>query len=266
MSERTSYVPGTPCWVDLGTPDIDAAAAFYGGLFGWSVPEGENAEQTGGYRQAMLRGKPVAGAMPLMQEGQPPAWSSYVSVEDADATAAKVRDAGGTVLAEPMDVMELGRMAVFADPTGAVFGVWQPGTFIGAEIVNEPNSLSWNELNTRDTAAARDFYGAVFGWGFEDMEVENVGTYTSLLVEGSAVGGMLDITGRAPDEVPAHWLTYFAVEDTDATLETLKQLGGSVNFGPVDIIAGRFAVVSDPFGAAFAVIKPNPMEEGSAGA
>jgi predicted enzyme related to lactoylglutathione lyase len=260
MSEWTSYVPGTPCWVDLGTPDIEASAQFYGSLFGWSVEEGENAEQTGGYRQATLRGKPVAGAMPLMQEGQPPAWSTYVSVADADATAAKVTEAGGNVLAEPMDVMDLGRMAVFADPTGAVFGIWQPGTFFGAALANEPNTFSWNELNTRDTAAAKEFYSAVFGWTYEDMEVENVGTYTGLQVDGKSVGGMLDITGRVPDEVPAHWLTYFAVEDTDATLEKLKELGGGVNFGPIDIIAGRFAVVSDPFGAVFAVIKPSPME------
>ncbi len=264
MSERTSYAPGTPCWVDLGTPDIDAAAAFYGGLFGWSVEAGENAEQTGGYRQAMLRGKPVAGMMPLMQEGQPPAWSTYVSVEDADATAAKVREAGGSVIAESMDVMDLGRMAIFADPTGAVFGIWQPGSFIGAELVNEANTLSWNELNTRNTRVAKSFYAAVFGWGLEDMEVESVGTYISLKVDEDAVGGMLDITGRVPDEVLAHWLTYFAVEDTDATVAKLKELGGGVSFGPVDIVAGRFAVVSDPFGAVFAVIKPNPMEEGSA--
>jgi len=108
MSVRTSYTPGTPCWVDLGTPNIDDAAAFYGGLFGWSIEEGENAEQTGGYRQAELRGKPVAGVMPLMQEGQPPAWSTYISVEDADATADRVREAGGSVLAEPMDVLDLG--------------------------------------------------------------------------------------------------------------------------------------------------------------
>lgn len=264
MSERTSYTPGTPCWVDLGTPDIEAAAQFYGGLLGWSVPEGENAEQTGGYRQAMLRGKPVAGVMPLMQEGQPPAWSTYVSVEDADAAAAKVREAGGTVMAEPMDVMELGRMAIFADPTGAVFGVWQPGTFVGAEIVNEPNALVWNELNTRDTGAAKAFYSAVFGWGFEDMEVENVGVYTSLKVGEDTVGGMLDIAGRVPDEVPANWLAYFSVEDADAAVEKLKELGGSVNMEPFDIVAGRIAVVSDPFGAVFALIKTNPMEEGSA--
>jgi uncharacterized protein len=187
MGERTSYAPGTPCWVDLGTPDLDAAAAFYGGLFGWSVEEDENAEQTGGYRQAKLRGKPVAGVMPLMQEGQPPAWSTYVSVEDADATTAKIREAGGNVLVEPMDVLDLGRMAVFADPTGAVFGLWQPGSFIGAEVVNEAGGVLWNELNTRDTEAAKAFYRAVFGWGFDEREFET-GTYNSIKLGDDTVG------------------------------------------------------------------------------
>jgi uncharacterized protein len=255
MSERTSYESGTPCWIDLGTPDIEAAAGFYGGLFGWDIPESENAEQTGGYRQAMLRGKPVAGVMPLMQEGQPPAWSTYVSVEDADATAAKVTEAGGTAIAEPMDVMDLGRMAIFADPTGAVFGIWQPGTFIGAEIVTEPGALSWNELNTRDLGAAKSFYGAVFGWTFEDVQFEGAGSYTTINLDGSAVGGILNMTERGvPEGIPAHWQVYFAVEDTDATIEQAKQRGGGVMVEPVDIPAGRFAILTDPHGASFAVI------------
>ncbi|HEY0390208.1 MAG TPA: VOC family protein [Solirubrobacterales bacterium] len=258
MSERTSYAPGTPCWADLGTPDIDGAASFYGGLFGWSIPEGENSEQTGGYRQAMLRGKPVAGAMPLMQEGQPPAWSTYISVGDAEATAAKVREAGGTVIAEPMDVMELGRMAVFADPTGAVFGIWQPGAFVGAEVVNEAGAIVWNELNTRDIEGARAFYGAVFGWGFTEREFET-GSYTTIKAGEDTVGGMIDISGRVPDEVPAHWLVYFAVDDTDATIEKAKGSGGEAVFGPEDISeVGRIAVLKDPFGAVLALIKPNP--------
>jgi predicted enzyme related to lactoylglutathione lyase len=258
MSERTSYVPGIPCWVDLGTPDIDAAASFYGGLFGWSVPEAENSEQTGGYRQAMLRDKPVAGVMPLMQEGQPPAWSTYVSVEDAEATAAKVREAGGTVLAEPMEVMELGKMAIFADPAGAVFGIWQPGTFVGAEIVNESNAIVWNELNTRDTEGSKAFYGAVFGWSYDEREFET-GNYNSLKLGEDTVGGMIDITGRVPDEVPAHWLVYFAVDDTDATVEKAKGSGGEAVFGPEDISeVGRIAVLKDPFGAVFALITPDP--------
>jgi predicted enzyme related to lactoylglutathione lyase len=265
MSERTSYDPGTPCWIDLGTPDIEAAAQFYGGLFGWGVEEGENAEQTGGYRQAMLHGKPVAGAMPLMQPGQPPAWSTYISVEDADSTAAKVRASGGTVMAEPMDVLDLGRMAIFADPTGAVFGIWQPGSFVGAEIVNEAGAFIWSELNTRDPDASKAFYGSVFGWSFDDREFEGTGTYTTISVGDNTFGGLFDMTGRVPDEVPPNWLAYFAVDDTDATVGTLRDRGGEVPMGPQEITGvGKIAVVQDPWGAVFAVIAPNPSEQDAA--
>jgi predicted enzyme related to lactoylglutathione lyase len=257
MSERTSYAPGTPCWIDLGTPDVEAAARFYGGLFGWSVEEGEGSEQTGGYRQATLRGKPVAGVMPLKQEGQPPAWSTYVSVEDADAATARVREAGGSVLVEPMDVLDLGRMAVFADPGGAVFGVWQPGAFVGAEIVNEANALVWNELNTRDVPAAREFYSAVFGWGHDEREFET-GAYVSLKLGDDSVAGILDITGRVPDEVPSNWLAYFAVDDVDAVVGKATETGGKVVFGPQDLTeVGRVAVLEDPWGAVFALFNPN---------
>jgi predicted enzyme related to lactoylglutathione lyase len=209
----------------------------------------------GGYRRATKDGKDVAGAMPLMQEGQPPAWSTYVSVADADATAAAVKDAGGSVISEPMDVMDLGRMAIFADPTGAVFGIWQPGTFAGAELVNEPGALAWNELGTRDPGAAKAFYAAAFGWSFRDNDMGEMGTYTEWLNGEDSIGGMLDIGGRLPDEIPAHWLVYFAVDDTDAAIEAVKSSGGNVPFGPVDIPAGRFAVGTDPWGAAFAVIQ-----------
>lgn len=255
MSERTSYAPGTPCWVDLGSPDLNASIEFYGGLFGWDVPAAENAEQTGGYRQAMLKGKPAAGMMPLMEEGQPPAWSTYVSVADADVVAGKVRDAGGTVMAEPMDVMDLGRMAVFVDPTGAVFGVWQPGSFVGAEVVNVPGTLSWNELNTRDIPAAEEFYGAIFGWTFETEDMGAAGSYTTISLGGSPVGGILNQRERGvPEEVPAYWAVYFAVEDTDATVEKAKGTGGSVMVEPTDIPAGRFSILGDPHGAMFTVI------------
>ena len=254
MSERTSYAPGTPCWIDLGTPDQDAAAEFYGALFGWSVEEDENSEQTGGYRVALLRGKAIGGVMKLMEEGQPPAWSTYVSVDDADAVVARAREAGGAVVVEPMDVLDYGRMAFLADPTGAVFGVWQPGRNIGAGLVNEPGALSWNELNTRDPGAAKAFYGAVFGWSFDHAEWEGVGTYTTIRLGETPVAGMLDMTGRVPEEVPPHWQVYFAVEDTDATIEKAKERGGDVMFGPVDVPAGRFAILKDPHGASFGAI------------
>lgn len=255
MPEKTSYAPGTPSWVDLGSPDINAAVEFYGALLGWDVHEAGDPEQTGGYRMAYLGDKSVAGMMPLMQEGQPPAWTTYVSVEDADATAAAVKGAGGSVIAEPMDVLDVGRMAVFADPAGAVFAIWQPRAHPGAGLVNEAGALCWNELNTRDPDASRAFYGAVFGWEPNEHDMGDTGTYVEWKIGEGSMGGMLDMRGRVPDEVPPHWLVYFAVDDTDAAVEKVKELGGGVAFGPVDIMAGRFAVVHDPQGAMFAVIK-----------
>lgn len=255
MSERTSYEPGTPCWVDHASPDLGASIDFYSTLLGWEVPETETSEQTGGYRQAMKDGKPVTGMMPVMQEGQPTVWSTYMSVADAEATATAVKEAGGSVIAEPMEVMDLGKMAVFADPAGAVFGVWQPITFIGAGLVNEPGALSWNELNTRDPEAAKAFYGAVFGWDFEDKDMGEMGTYSTLKLGDGFVGGMLDMGPRGvPEEVPAHWQVYFAVEDTDAAVETATQGGGSVMVDPMEVPAGRFSILTDPHGASFAVI------------
>ncbi|HEU4736637.1 MAG TPA: VOC family protein [Solirubrobacterales bacterium] len=255
MSERASYAPGTPCWADLGSPDLDASIEFYGALFGWQVPASENVEQTGGYRRATKNGADVVGMMPLMQEGQPPAWSTYVSVADAQATAAAVAEAGGGVIAEPMDVMGLGTMAVFTDATGAVFGIWQPGTFPGAGIVNEPGALSWNELNTRDVDASKSFYGAVFGWTFEDNDMGEAGTYTTINSGEDMVGGMLDMNARGvPEQIPAHWQVYFAVEDTDAAVAQATAGGGSVMVPPMEVPAGRFSILVDPHGASFAVI------------
>jgi uncharacterized protein len=256
MSERTSYEPGTPCWIDLGTPDQDAAAEFYGALFGWSVEEDENAEQTGGYRVATLRDKAIGGVMKLMEDGQPPAWSTYVAVDDADATVAKVKEAGGTVVFEPMSVLDYGRMAFIADPTGAVIGIWQPGRNKGAGLVNEPGSFSWCELNTRDVEGAKSFYGDVFGWAFETEELgEGRGSYTTIMLGGGPVGGVLDMNERGvPEGIPAHWQVYFAVEDTDAAVEQAKAGGGGVMVEPFDVPVGRIAILTDPHGASFAVI------------
>jgi uncharacterized protein len=255
MPEITSYAPGTPSWVDFSSPDLDASVEFYGGLFDWEVPESENAEQTGGYRQAMRAGRPAGGMMPQMQEGQPSAWTTYVSVEDAEATAAAVREAGGTVMAEPMEVMDLGKMAIFADPAGAVFGIWQPGTFPGAGVVNEPGAIAWNELNTRDLASAKEFYGAVFGWDFQTEGMGEMGSYTTIQLGGNPVGGILDMAEReVPEMVSAHWQVYFGVEDTDATIAQAKEAGGGVMVEPIDIPAGRFSILTDPHGASFAVI------------
>jgi uncharacterized protein len=264
MSKVTSYEPGTPSWVDLACADIDASASFYEGLLGWSAGEMPNSAEMGGYRRATYQGDDVAGMMPLMQEGMPSVWTTYVSVEDAEATAAKVTAAGGTVMAPPMDVMDLGKMAVFTDSGGAAFGVWQPGTFAGAARVNEPGALCWNELGTRDPEGAKEFYGAVFGWTAKEHKMQRSEgepgpeTYVEFLRAGDrrSIGGMMDIGGVLPDEIPAHWLTYFGVDDADAAVEKVKAAGGEVKFGPVTIDAGRFAVVTEPSSpmTAFAVI------------
>lgn len=259
MSERTSYPPGTPCWVELsGTPDIEASARFYAELLGWEMPELPNSAELGGYRRAKKGGRDVAGVSPRMQDGQPTAWATYVSVADAAATVARVGEAGGVMIAEPMDVQGLGTMAVFTDPAGAACGIWQPGSFPGAELVNETGAFGWNELGTRDTAAAKEFYGAVFGWGYEDEESERAGTYTIWKVGEAMVGGMLDMNALGmPAEVPPNWLVYFGVEDADAAVEKVTSGGGTVMNSPIDIPVGRFAVVADQFGATFAVMKPS---------
>ncbi len=258
MSERTSYAPGTPCWVDLATPDVEAAASFYGSLFGWEVPELPNSAEMGGYRRAKKNGRDVAGVYPLMEEGQHPAWATHVSVTDAAATMDAIRENGGQVLVEPMEIADYGKMSVFVDPSGAVCGVWQPNAFAGAELVNEYGCFGWNELGTRDIVGAKQFYSAVFGWGTQEEESERAGTYTVWKVGDAMVGGMLDLNAvGVPDEVPPHWLVYFTVEDTDATVEKVRSGGGDVRMEPMDIPIGRFAVVADPFGAVFAVMQPS---------
>ncbi len=265
MSERTSYTPGTPSWIELsGTPDVAASEAFYRELFGWEMPEQPNSAELGGYRRAKLNGRDVAGVMPRMEDGQPTVWATYVSVEDAAATTAAVRDNGGSVIVEPMPVNDLGTMAVFADPAGAVFGIWQPGTFAGAELVNENGAFGWSELGTRDPAGAKEFYVAVFGWGVEEQEMEGMGTYYLWKAGDAPVGGMADISGRVPDEVPNHWLVYFTVDDADAAVEKIKAGGGEIGFGPVDIPVGRFAIGTDPAGATFAVMQPSEQTQAEA--
>jgi predicted enzyme related to lactoylglutathione lyase len=262
MTEKTRYKPGAPCWIDLGTPDQDGAGRFYGSLFGWDLHEDENTEETGGYRTAQIDGRAVGGVMKLMQEGQPPAWLTYIASDDADATVAAARDAGGSVLVEPMTVLDYGTMAVVADPTGAAFGVWQGGTNVGFGVVKEAGSINWIELNTRDTEAAKSFYGSVFGWSFEDAEFEETGTYTAISLGEDAFGGVIDITDRVPAEVPAHWLVYFTVDDVEATVAKANDGGGEAVFGPTEIAqVGTLAVLKDPYGAVFAVIRPDPQAE-----
>lgn len=255
MAEFKSYPPGTPSWVDLASGDLAAAKAFYSGLFDWGVAEG--GPEAGGYAMFQKGGKNVAGLGPIMMEGQPPAWTTYVTVEDADATTAKVTDAGGTVLVAPMDVLDVGRMAVYMDPTGAAIAVWQPRAHQGAELANEPGTFTWNELQTRDTEAAKAFYRAVFGWDAHTSEGATM-VYTEWKRGNDSVGGMLNMPAEVPPQIPANWLVYFAVEDCDAAVAKATGLGATTLMPPMDVEPGRFAVLSDPTGAVFAVIKMNP--------
>jgi predicted enzyme related to lactoylglutathione lyase len=255
MPEMKEYPPGTPSWVDLGSPDAPASAAFYDALFGWSTQAAGDPEQTGGYMMAMFKGFPVAGIGPLMNQGQPPSWTTYVSVANADDTTGKARDAGGAVFVEPMDVMTVGRMAVLADPQGAVISLWQPRDHIGAGLVNEPGTLCWNELATSDVGGAKAFYTKVFGWEGSDVEGGPI-PYTEWKLDGRTIAGMMPMSaGSFPPGVPPHWLSYFAVEDCDASAKKAEELGGKVMVPPTDIPPGRFAVASDPHGAVFGIMR-----------
>ncbi len=252
QTKTPTFAPGTPIWVDLGTPDLAASTRFYSQLFGW---QGEDTgEQTGHYTMMRQDGKSVAAIGPLMSPGQPTAWTTYISTTNAEETAKKVTEAGGQVLSPPMQVMEEGSMAVFADPTGAAFAVWQPNHMKGADLVNKPNSLGWNELATRDIDAAKAFYTKVFPWTAKTIDMGGGQQYTEWLLDGKSIGGGMNMGSMQPPSVPAHWLVYFVVANTDETLKKAQELGAKVMSPAMDIPQGRMAVLSDPQGAAFAVI------------
>lgn len=263
MTERNSYSAGTPSWIDLGTPDVDISAAFYGQLFGWDVQEAAGQEEAGGYRMCMMRGLPVAGIGPAQAEGTP-WWTTYVTVDSADDTAKKVEEAGGQVLAPPFDVLDAGRMAVFTAPGGAAFSAWEPKQHQGAGVVNEPGTLTWNELMVRDLATAKAFYGKVFGWEAQEAPLDEGVTYTLWRLPGSepdaSVGGAVPMTGDMfPAELPDHWMVYFAVADCDASAKKVEELGGTLSVPPTDIpTVGRFAVCNGPHGEVFSIIKTGP--------
>jgi hypothetical protein len=258
------YAQGTPCWVDLMSPDQQAAIDFYSDLFGWAAEIGP--AETGGYAICTLNGRPVAGIGAAMAMGdQPPpptVWTTYLAADDADDVAAKIAAAGGQVVVPAMDVTDVGRMLIAVDPTGAVFGVWEPKGFFGAQIVNEPGALSWNELNTRDSAAASAFYTAALGISVEAMG--EMPGYSGLHAAGRLVGGLQTMTDELfPAEIPPHWMTYFAVDDCDSTVDAHVKAGGTVMAAPFDFPFGRMAVLADPQTAVFSVIQLNSEGGGS---
>ncbi|MCA1647245.1 MAG: VOC family protein, partial [Chloroflexi bacterium] len=203
-AKTPTYAPGTPLWTDLGSPDVKASSRFYSQLFGWQAED--MGETMGHYTMFRQDGKLVAAAGPHMSPDQPTAWTSYISSPNAEETARKVTEAGGKVLSAPMQVMEEGTMAVFQDPTGGAFAVWQAARMKGAELVNKPNSMGWNELATRDMPAATAFYTRVFPWTAKVSEMPDGGQYTEWQIDGRSIGGAMTMGSMYPPSVPAHWL------------------------------------------------------------
>jgi predicted enzyme related to lactoylglutathione lyase len=283
MPERDGYIPGVPCWVDTSQPDPEAAVGFYSGLFGWEFEDVMAPDAPGKYFVARIRGGTV-GAVGSQPEGSGPEarWDTYIWVDSADETASKVLNAGGKVLMDPFDVMNFGRMALFADPSGAAFCVWQAKDHKGARIVNEHGAVDFNGLNTRDPEGAKAFYGSVFGWeilvlpgGFEMWTLPGYGDYLERddpglrerVAEIGAPEGFEDvvasinpIAGGRP-EVSPHWDVTFAADDADAIAEKAAELGGRVIVAPFDVPwsapgsgsppPSRTTVIADPQGATF---------------
>ena len=274
MSERDGYPPGVPCWVDTGQPDPEAALRFYGDLFGWEFV-GPGPMQAAGasvspgqYLVARLRGRDVAGVSSQPPEGAPPApvWSTYICVDGADDAAAKVKGAGGSSVVEPFDVLPAGRMAVLADPQGAIFCAWEAKDRKGAQLVNEAGAWSMSALNTRDPDGAKDFYGAVFGWGTQTFDLGGAeialfrlpgyeGGEPQQPVPRDVVATIAPMGDQLPEDVPPHWSVDFWVDDVDAAADNAARLGGKVIAAPYDIPAAglRQAVLADPQGATFSV-------------
>jgi uncharacterized protein len=252
MGERTQHAPGTFSWVDLTTTDQAAARAFYGALFGWEaddMPAGEgivySMMKAGVAHVAAISSQPQA----QREAGVPPTWNSYVTVASADQTAAKAAELGATVHAQPFDVFDAGRMAVIQDPQGAWFMVWEPKRHIGAGLVNAPGALVWNELATNDLDGATAFYAGLFGWEIAQFPGSEQ-TYLAIKNGEASNGGIRE---AEPSGVPPHWLVYFGVDDLDAALRRVQDLGGTLHAGPIDIQMARIAIVADPQGAVLAL-------------
>jgi hypothetical protein len=261
MVQMSNYPHGTFCWVELSTTDTEAAKAFYGALLGW---ETEDSPVPGGvYTMCKKDGAFVAAIQSLQDEmqsqGHPPFWLSYVSVDSVDKSAAQVEELGGTIMAPPFDVMDVGRMAVIQDPSKAALALWEAKAHPGAGIVGEPGALCWNELSTNDVEGAEAFYTRLFGWTSEKEDMGRF-VYTVFSNQQRQVAGMAPITDQM-GPMPPSWGVSFAVDDADASAARIEELGGTICMGPMDFPGGRFAVASDPQRAFFSVVKLNEWPE-----
>ncbi len=264
MPRFTSYDHGCPCWTDLMSPDVDASKKFYSGVFGWDGADQLDGDGNRIYVMFTLDGRTVAGLGGQQPgiEGMPAMWNTYVSVDDLAATVAKVSGTGGSVMMPPMQVMAAGQMAIIADPAGAAISLWKAGEHIGADVCNEPGTMSWNELMTRDIDAALAFYPAVFGWEIIGQDMGPMGTYH--VVQGGEYGGwagMMAMPAEVPEMVPNHWMVYFATADIAATTAAVAEHGGMIGREPFEVPGvGQMAVAHDPQGASFSVMQPAAAE------
>ena len=260
MADVESLPPGSFCWPELSTTDQKGGVAFYRALFGWDLHDQPMGSSGDTYSMFEMRGRPVAAAYTTpadeRQHGIPPHWNTYIAVKNADEAVTRAQELGGKVIAPPFDVSEAGRMAVLADPTGAVFEVWQPKRHIGTRIQGEPGALCWTELVTNDTNAAARFYTQLFGWSAKKGGA-GANEYTEFSVNGVPMGGMMQIQPEWGPGIPPNWMPYFQVTDCDAMASRAKELGAQIGLAPMDIEnVGRFAMIVDPQSARFYVFQP----------
>jgi predicted enzyme related to lactoylglutathione lyase len=257
MARAPAAIINKPAWVDLSSSDADASRVFYSKVFGWEAEV--NADpQYGGYALAKLDGKDVAGIGPTMSPGAPTSWNIYLGTEDVDDLAKRVDVAGGTVVAPPFDVGDQGRMAVFQDPSGAIISAWQ-GTRMGGFQTDVSNAFGWAELNARGVDKALPFYSQVFGWTTKTSPMgKDQPPYTEFQLDGRSIAGAWEMNPMVPAQVPSYWQVYFSVDDVDAAYRKAIDAGARELIAPQDFPGGRFAIVSDPQGASFGLLKTTP--------
>lgn len=258
MAETKTAIANKPVWADLASSDAAGSRDFYSKVFGWKIEVNPD-PQYGGYGMAKVGGTQVAGIGPKMSAEQPTAWSLYIGTDDADDLAKKVQAAGGKVIAPPFDVGDQGRMATFQDPSGAFISAWQPKAMAGSFPVGEPNTFGWGELNARGVDKALPFYKKVFGWTTKTTEMgPDSPPYNEFQLGGESIAGGQEMNKMVPAQVPSYWLVYFAVGDVDKSFKTATQAGARELVSPMDFPGGRFAIVTDPQGAAFGLLKMAP--------
>jgi predicted enzyme related to lactoylglutathione lyase len=254
MADAKTFVVNAPAWIDLSTKDPAGARDFYSKLFGWKA-EPEKDPAAGGYAIARLNGQDAAGIGGLQDPSAPSAWMVYIGTKDASSLAKKIEAEGGKVIAPPFEVMDVGRMAVFQDPSGAFISVWEPKTMNGFDVQRKPGAFSWAELNSRGLDKAAEFYKKVFGWSTKKSPIgEGQGDYTEFMLGGESIAGAMDMNPMVPKEVPSYWMVYFGVADVDKSHQKAVSLGAKEMLPPQNFPGGRFSIVSDPQGATFGLM------------